>query len=498
MVFDFIIASNKINMKYFLSDLILEENETQESIKNKIASRLSIPPSSFRYEILLKKSIYSSSKLKTRVDLSIETNEFIKDTSLSFIFESEPFSFKKGKTRNRPIIYGATLSGLYAGLYLARCGLEPIIIDPCSDFSKYTFVDSPNDHLLFGGFLDFSYFSSIASFLKEDIPSRTGLNINNERYCYLTADKAFLLAVSLEKEILSLGGEFYFSSTIKNVKSLFGNLKGVEVKTPDCVLSIRCDCLFASLPLEPFFKEAELDTYLGLCFQNKVREVKNALYGNYRIQNKPLFIKHTDKYELDDWIDLFPVPSSFHCYSDYRGYRNLALKVKEENNLGYYSGVLLKKLEKVDLGTSKDNKGFIYSLLSSTYRDGSPLLPCSTLNEFLQKEEPFKMGPLKGDFDSGLYLSSLSSVLSDSLLNSFSKKLYEHLRNYSFFYSTNSIVSGFMIYQKIKSNIVNESNELPKCKGLYSLINENSRPMDVFSACFNGLKIPFDYLDKQD
>lgn len=485
-------------MKYFLSDLILEENETQESIKNKIASRLSISPSSFRYEILLKKSIYSSSKLKTRVDLSIETNEFIKDTSLSFLFENEPFSFKKAKAKNQPIIYGATLSGLYAGLYLSRCGLNPIIVDPCSDFASYSNMETPNDPLLFGGFIDFSYFSSITSFLKEDISARTGVKISNERYCYLTEEKSLSLALSLEKEIISLGGEFYFSSAIKNIRSLFGNLKGVEIKTPDGLLSIRCDCLFVSLPIEPFFKETDLDTYLGLCLQNKVREVKNALYGNYRIQNKPLFIKHTGKYDSDDWIDLFPIPSSFHCYNDYKGNRNLALKVKEENNLGYYSGLILKKLEKKDIGTSKDSKEFIYSLLSSTYRDGSQLLPCSTLNEFLQKEEPFKMGPLKGDFDSGLYLFSISNVLNDSLLNSFSKKLYEHLRNYPFFYSTNSIVSGFMIYQKIKNGIVSDSNELLKCRGLYSLINENNRPMDVFSACFNGLKIPFDYLSKQN
>lgn len=493
-------------MRYYLSNLIVDENETVESLKQKISNRLLIPVTSFRYQILLKESFYSFSKLRTKVDLEIETSEFIRDTSLSFMLEQKSFSFVPRKLKNRPIIYGATLSGLYAGLYFARCGLNPIIVDPCTDFSSINIKGIKNsnennclsDPLFYGGYLDFSSSSSITSFLKKDIEERINLKLGYERYYFITSTQTFLLANSLKEEIISLGGEFYFSSFIKSAKTLFGNLKSVDVRTPEGIITFKCNCLFISLLNNcPLIKKEDIDTYLGFCFQNKERDVKNALYGNYRIRKYPLFIEHPDNNSSSSWINIFPLPSSLCPYVDLFGNRNVSLRVKEDNNLGYYSGILLKKLDKKDMPTSIDIDAFIYSLLTSGYRSYSMALPCSNVEEFLHKEEPYKMGVLKGDFEQGLFLSSMSSLLNNEISLSFNKKIYELIRHYPFFFSTSIIVSGFYIYRRLKPGVVSSNFGLSNCKGIYSLINENNRPMDVSNASFNGLKVAFDYLSNQ-
>ena len=100
-------------MKYYLSNLLIKPTDTQTMIKTKVAAALRIPERSFRFSILSKASELRPGGCVIRANIAVETNEFVRDTSVVFFNERPKLEIPKIGPKVIGII-GAGIAGLLA------------------------------------------------------------------------------------------------------------------------------------------------------------------------------------------------------------------------------------------------------------------------------------------------------------------------------------------------------------------------------------------------
>ena len=121
-------------MKFILNNLVLKLKDDENKLKNKIKDALGgYPNVSFSYKII-KKAIDARKKndilfvysciVDTSIDVDLNNIKGAKE--INFI---EELNIPKFETKNRPVIVGFGPAGMFAGLYLARAGLKPIILE---------------------------------------------------------------------------------------------------------------------------------------------------------------------------------------------------------------------------------------------------------------------------------------------------------------------------------------------------------------------------------
>lgn len=123
-------------MEYVINEIRLNINENENLILEKIANKLKINKNNIKLIKILKKSIDSRKKIdvhyKYNILFSINDNIIFNKNLVKqkpeipdFVIEKKPLP----KNFLKPVIVGCGPSGLFAGLILAKMGLNPIILE---------------------------------------------------------------------------------------------------------------------------------------------------------------------------------------------------------------------------------------------------------------------------------------------------------------------------------------------------------------------------------
>ena len=121
-------------MKYFVRDLLITSLDPR-SLTKAIADRVKLKPSSFSYELLSAERAHINGKLCVFADFCLTTNEFIRDTSISFSEDAEEPIFPS--IDKPPVVVQAdAFPGLVAAYLLSREGNRPILISKCKTESE--------------------------------------------------------------------------------------------------------------------------------------------------------------------------------------------------------------------------------------------------------------------------------------------------------------------------------------------------------------------------
>lgn len=233
-------------MQYQVDDFkVLASN--QEALDKLIVKRLHIK--NFTY-CILSKSIDARKKSEVYFvyRLLITTEEVLKGKTISLYHKKEvELTYPSWKEAYSPVVVGFGPAGIFASLYLARCGAKPVIIERGGSIedrieSVQAFLEhkklNPNSNVQFGeggagafsdGKLTCNRKHPLNSFiLKELVAHGAHEDILYDSMPHVGTDVLREVVKNIRLEIESLGGTFYFNTTFLDWKDLE---KAIEVQT---------------------------------------------------------------------------------------------------------------------------------------------------------------------------------------------------------------------------------------------------------------------------
>lgn len=180
----------------------------------------------------------------------------------------EPFEYiipevPKNPARKRPIVVGTGPAGLFAGLALAKAGLEPLIIDrgkavegrlkDVGIFMKGGELD-PNSNIQYGEggagtFSDGKLYTMINDprskyVFEEMVEAGAPEEILYTAKAHVGTDKLRILVRELRKKIISLGAEIRFSTCMTDIEIVDSKVTAIIVNGEE---RIECDTLVLAL-----------------------------------------------------------------------------------------------------------------------------------------------------------------------------------------------------------------------------------------------------------
>lgn len=231
---------------------------TSDDIKKAAAKAIKVNPSDITELSIFRKSIDSRNKEDIRfvytVDVSLNGNEkrIIKRgknrvTEATF-YKYEPVENRR-TSKFRPVIVGFGPAGMFSGLILAEAGLKPIILERGHDVDKRTedvkkfwltgkLNTSSNvqfgeggagtfsDGKLTTGIKDKRQEKVYRDFVKFGAPE----DITYSNYPHIGTDRLKTVVKNIREEIISLGGEVHFGTTVTELIIVNHFIHGVTVK----------------------------------------------------------------------------------------------------------------------------------------------------------------------------------------------------------------------------------------------------------------------------
>ena len=167
----------------------------------------------------------------------------------------------------RPIVVGAGPAGLFAALILAKYGLRPIVIErgpemkkriaDCENYMNGTARLNPESNIQFGEggagtISDGKLYSGVSSGLKSFVnlmfvshgaPS----DIMYDAHPHVGTDKIRDIVVNIRKDIISLGGEFFFETLFQGYQKDKNGLSYITVQDKNGSREIKCSGLILAI-----------------------------------------------------------------------------------------------------------------------------------------------------------------------------------------------------------------------------------------------------------
>ena len=235
-------------------------------------------------------------KLKNIVEFSIPTAKIIVGTT--------PLS-------SRPIIAGAGPAGLFCGYYLAKYGFKPLIIERGQDIDSRTKTVSeffktkklnPESNVQFGeggagAFSDGKLTTRINDPLSKEVIDLFSKYSGTCPYLakpHIGTDKLNESVKKIRADIISMGGEFLFSTKITDIKIEKGKISGIKINNSE---KIYTENLILATG------HSAKDIYKLLYTKGVSMESKSFSVGA-RIEHKRDYINYTQYGKFKDHVNL--------------------------------------------------------------------------------------------------------------------------------------------------------------------------------------------------
>jgi hypothetical protein len=237
---------------------------TLELLKKKAAKVLKIKPSDIKSIEISKQSLDARDKTAVHYlfSVNVEVENEVRFLKIKNVSAVKPYFYeiKKAQNKNRPVVVGFGPGGMLCALVLARAGLNPIVIEQgkkveerqqdIETFFKTGVLDTSSnvqfgeggagtfsDGKLTTGIKDFRCRFVLEEFVKYGAPKEI-LYIAKP---HIGTDKLVGVVKNIREEIISLGGEIRFKSTLTDIYTQNNNIRGVKIKTTEGEYDIETD-----------------------------------------------------------------------------------------------------------------------------------------------------------------------------------------------------------------------------------------------------------------
>ena len=422
-------------MMYLVDNIKLPLNVEEKDIKNAIREKLGLHARSFRYEVLRKKVEYEPLLQKSHLlyTFSVETNEFVRNTSISFLPEKEEEKKRNYPYASSPYVISSGLHGLLFTYFLAKQGLNPVLLCDEGDLCHRLRMQ--------GGYI---YFPS--PIIDSKIEDMYRLLLGNKvplpgAVIFLSPTELSALIDRFISLIEEKGGKIIYNAKPVFASNILGRFRKLIYQVGDEQREAKMRHIImmdqgknASFYSNMKAKKTKSDCRLRLVIESRKKDADHLFFDNNLSLPMPLFF-YSKKSKNDINVSfIFP-------FGDI-GINNMSNGALLDPEICF---VPSKKkgntttLVEISIGPNLD--AYRYTI-SSAKRENLPLaLPCQKLDDFLLKKETFHLGVVKSLYPNGIYLENLNKILGDAASLALRNALASLKKDYPYF-GKDAILTG--------------------------------------------------------
>ena len=513
-----------------IEEIGLHLSESEELLKGKIAEILKIPEGEILSYKITKKAIDSRKKTDIlfvySVEVTVKKPENIKEFSVRYrvrFFEPFVYEIKKAKKKpkNRPVIIGFGPCGIFSALLLAKAGLKPLIIErgpmvdervkavnkffkdgvlnteanvqfgeggagTFSDGKLYTLVNDPRSKFIF------------EEFVKAGAPEEILFSATP----HIGTDRLREVIKKMRAEIISLGGEFRFSTRLTDLIIEKGKLSAIvvnekeEIAVSDLILATGHSARDVYQLL--FDRKLELAAKpfsMGVRIEHKAEMINRSQYGN-DFQNEKL---GPAKYKLvEQQTGIRPVYTFCMCPGGYvmaatseegmvvtNGMSEFAQDGKNSNS------ALLVPVSPEDFGSDHPLAGIEFQRYwekrAFQAGGGEYLAPAQLVGDFLEKKSSKKTMRIQSTYPRGVSFGSLDVCLPDFVAESLRKALPLMEKKIKGFAHPEAVLTGVETRSSAPVRIIRGENRETNISGIYPAGEGAGYAGGIVSSAIDGL-----------
>ncbi|MDO4419573.1 MAG: FAD-binding protein [Ruminococcus sp.] len=458
------------------------------------------------------------------VKLRVNEDKIIGKFSNAESFAPYRYNFTATKELNeRPVVVGSGPAGLFAALTLAKFGAKPIVIERGKDvdsrtedvelFFKYALLN-PCSNIQFGeggaGTFSDGKLNTGTNDSRSTHVLRTFVEFGAQEEILINAkphigtDVLKNVIKNIRKEIILLGGEFLFETTVTDLVIKDGALKGVTISNNGKAETIATDCAILAIG------HSARDTFSMLLGKGVILQQKPFSMG-VRIEHKA---KNINKCQYGKFAHRLPT-------ADYK------LSAKDSTGRGVYTFcmcpggyVVNASSEEGQLCTNgmsyskrdgeNSNSAVLVSIYPEDFSDTSPLAgvmlqqnierkafeaggkdycaPIETVASFINNSNN-KFGSVKPTIKPGYNLTKLEKVFPDHINKGLKEGLSAFAKRMPAFNAEDAILTAAETRSSSPVRIVrNERLEAINIKGLYPCGEGAGYAGGIVSAAVDGIK----------
>ena len=468
---------------------------------------------------ILKRSIDARKKddVKIIYKLAVDTRLNLKNEKI-YIEEKIDLEYPKWEGK-RPVVVGFGPAGIFASLYLARCGANPIILERGSEIKKRVedvnnFLNNkdlnPNSNVQFGEggagtFSDGKLTTNVKNPLIKFILNEFYLHGAKEDILYdakphIGTDILRIVVENIRNEIIKLGGSFYFNHQFLDVKKCEDGLE---------VYASALD---------------KIDTdHLLLCIGHSARDTIKHLYNDLNINMEPkafsmgVRVEHPknliDKAQYGDFYK--HLPPAYYKLATHQNGRGIytfcmcpggyvlasasekntivtnGMSNNKRDNINSNSALLVDVLPKdyyknsvldgLDYQEEYEKKAF---LISNDYK-----APANLIKEFLNDEVAKKFRSVKTTYPHGVKFADLNRCLPNYVIEGLKAGIIEFDKKLNGFNYDDAILIGIESRSSSPVRILRDQNYQTNIKGIYPVGEGAGYAGGITSAALDGLKV---------
>ncbi|MDE7263969.1 MAG: hypothetical protein K2N64_04850 [Anaeroplasmataceae bacterium] len=501
-------------MQYQVNDFKVMA-DIREPLEEIIRKRLKV--NQFTYTIL-SRSIDARKKNEIYYvyRLFIETKESLKGKNVSLFqqIHSEP-EYDSWTQPYAPVIVGFGPAGIFASLYLARCGAKPIILERGSkieervkkveDFLNHRILD-PNCNVQFGEggagtFSDGKLTTNLKNpyihfILKEFVKHGANEDILYDSMPHIGTDVLREVVKNIRIEIEKLGGSFYFNTPFLDAKEKEDGVEVIALNhsfyTRHLLLGIGHSArdtlrhLYQSMHISMEPKAFSM----GVRVEHKADDIDKMQYGNYASFLPRAYYKLSTRY-MDRGVYTFCMcPGGYVIASQSEEHtivtNGMSNQKREAENSN--SAIL------VDVRPKDYGAGVLDGLLfQEKYEQMAFTLgknytaPANLMKEFMEDEIATSVRSIQPSYPHGITLSDLRKCLPEFVIEGIKQGIMDFDQKMKGFYHPDAILIGIESRSSSPVRILRDKMRKSNLPYLYPMGEGAGYAGGITSAALDGL-----------
>lgn len=450
--------------------------------------------------------------------LKIDTEETLKGKNI-FVYQpvSDELSYPTWKEVS-PVVVGFGPSGMFASLYLARCGAKPIILERGSmieDRKKQVeeFIRLkkllPNSNVQFGeggagtfsdGKLTTNLKDPLIRFiLKEFVRFGAKEDILYESMPHIGTDYLVSVVANMRKEIIRLGGTFYFETTFQEAVLKDSMLEvmtadGKIFHTRHLLLGIGHSArdTYRNLYRKMHLQMEQKSFSMGVRIEHLARKINESQYGRFA-KDLPAAYYKLATHTIDRGIYTFCMcPGGYVLASASEENRivtnGMSYQARDGQNSN--SAVLVEvRPQDYDCGDVLDGVCFQEEYEKKAYaiaNDGRA--PANLVKEFLEDRLATRFRSVSPTYPHGVCFADLARCLPSFVVDSLKTGISEFDKKLHGFADPDAVLIGIESRTSSPVRILRDENRMASMEGVYPIGEGAGYAGGIVSSALDGLK----------
>ncbi len=473
-----------------------------------------------RFELkILKHSI--DARKKTEVyhiyRLLLITDERLKGKNVT-LYHKERIkpSYPVWKEEYPPVIVGFGPAGIFASLYLARCGARPIILERGSRIEERVLsVDSffknkklsLKSNVQFGeggagafsdGKLNTNVKSPYIDFILEELYKHGAKeDILYEHMPHIGTDVLRRVVKNIREEIIALGGTFYFNTAFQTIKQEADYGLAItehnSFKTRHILLGIGHS---AKDTIRHLFTDAQVKMEpkafsMGVRVEHLAKDINQAQYGKYAAYLPPAYYKlslHTDGRGIYTFC---MCPGGYVLPSQSEPHTIVTNGMSNQRREGLNSNsAILVDVRPSDYGKNVlDGLDYQEKYERLAYEVGQDYrAPANLMKEFMENQVALETREIQTTYPHGLIFCDFKKCLPDFVVEGIKEGIEAFEQKMKGFYHPDAILIGIESRSSSPVRIIRDQDRKASIPFLYPIGEGAGYAGGITSAALDGLK----------